>query len=107
MDGGPDFGDLVIFAGGIDAIGEQHNEQLAVGVDPDRCSSKSRVAVAMCGEIMSAGTAFCGYDPSERAGIFRQRLWNGKFSNSRTFYYAVMGIDAPIQQHLAEGGQIR
>ena len=72
MDGGPDFGDFVIFAGGIDAIGEQHNEQLAIGIDPDGCSGKSCVAVAMCGEIMSAGTAFCGYYPAEGAGILRQ-----------------------------------
>src|SRR5215469_10161543 len=66
---GTDFGDLMIFARGMDAVGEQHDEKLAVGVDPDAGAGEAGVAVAVRRKIVAAGAVFRGHDPAERACV--------------------------------------
>src|SRR6516225_10201135 len=70
VDGGADFGDLMILAGGMDSVRQQHYKQLAIRIDPNRGSRKTRVAVTVGREIVSAGTVFGWDNPSQGAGVF-------------------------------------
>jgi hypothetical protein len=44
VEGGAELGYLLIFAGGVDSIGEQHYKELAVGIDPDARAGEAGVA---------------------------------------------------------------
>jgi hypothetical protein len=48
-----DAADLVVVARGMHAIGEQHHEKLAVGIDPQRRAGKTQVAEAARGKMIS------------------------------------------------------
>src|ERR1700719_2877972 len=103
---GADLGDLLVFAGGIDAVGQQDDEELAVRVDPDRCAGKAGVAEAVRGEVMAAGGTFCRDGPAESARSIRERLWRGELSYGGSFQNTAVSVDTPVQQHLAEGREV-
>ena len=67
VQGGPDLLDLRIFSSGMDAIGQEGHEELAVGVDPDASAGEAGVAETVGGEIVAAASAFGGDGPAERA----------------------------------------
>jgi hypothetical protein len=106
VDGGADLGDFHVFAGGIDAIGQQDDEECAIGVDPDGRAGEAGVAVAVDREIVATGAAFSGDDPAKRARIFRERLRRGEFRDGGALQDAIVGVDAAVDEHLAEGGKI-
>src|ERR1700687_1351061 len=68
---GAELCDFLVLAGRVDAIGEEHDEELAVWIDPDRRAGEASVAEAVWREIMAAGAAFGGHRPSERARAAR------------------------------------
>ena len=67
MQGGPNLGNFVVLARGIHAIRQQHNKELAVRIDPDRGTSETGMTEAVGQKIVTAGAAFSGHNPTERA----------------------------------------
>src|SRR6266849_1358321 len=102
-----DFGNVVIFTRGIDAVRQQHDEKLFVRVEPDGCAGKTGVAVAMRGKIVAAGTSFGRHHPAQGPRVFRQRLRRGEFRNGGALQDAFVAVNAAVQQHLAKAGQVR
>ena len=54
MHGGAHGRDLVVCARGINAVGEKDDEELPVGVDPDRSAGKAQMAEAARGKVVAA-----------------------------------------------------
>ena len=48
MEGGTQLGNLLVFAGGMDAIGEQYDEEFALGIDPDASAGEAGVTETVC-----------------------------------------------------------
>ena len=82
---GADFGNFVIVARGIHAIGQEDGKELAVRVDPDGRASEASVSVAVRGEIVAAGTVFGGNHPTQCAFVLGEWLRDGEFGDRRAF----------------------
>ena len=106
VDGGADLGDFHVFAGGIDAIGQEDDEECAIGVDPDGRAGEAGVAVAVNREMVATGAAFSGDHPAKGARIVRERLRRGEFRDGGALQDAIVGVDATVDEHLAEGRKI-
>jgi hypothetical protein len=104
---GPDLRDFLVFASGMDAIGQQNDEKLVLSVNPDRCASKPSVAETMRGEVVAAGRAFRWDGPAQRAGIVRKRLGGGELRDRGALQDSPMAIYATVEKHLTERGEIR
>src|SRR6267154_6197439 len=104
--GGAHGRNLVIFARGIDAVGQQDDEELAVRVNPDRRAGKSKVSKAAWRKISAARRIRRGRHPSERVRIAREHLWSGELRNRRASKQAVVAVDAAVQKHLAKHREI-
>src|ERR1700733_2318637 len=94
-------------ASGIDAVGKQDDEELAVRIDPDRCAGKAGVAKAVRGKVMAAGGAVRRDAPAESARPIRERLWRGELGDGGSFQNTAVSVDAAVQQHLAERCEVR
>src|ERR1700688_3663844 len=95
-------GHFLIIARGIDAIGEQHHEKFAVGINPDGSAGKSGVPETMCGEKVPAGPTFGWNRPPERACTARKLLRRGKLRDGGAPQNAKMRIAAAVYLHLAK-----
>src|SRR5277367_3007670 len=78
VEGGTDLLDLRVFSSGMDAIGEEDHEELAVGVNPDAGAGEAGVAEAVGGEIVAAAAAFGGDGPAQGARAARKFLRLGE-----------------------------
>lgn len=107
VEGRADLGDFVIFARGIDAIGEQYDENLAVWVNPNGSAGEAGVSVTMRRKEVAAGAAFGGHDPAERPGAVGEWLRCGELSNGGALEDALVSVNAAVEEHLAKRGQVR
>ncbi len=107
MKSGTELCDLLVFASGVDAVGEECDEELAVRVDPDAGAGEAGVAEAVWRKIMAAGAAFGGDGPAEGARATRKLLRRGELRDGGAPQNAVMCVDSAVEQHLAKRGDIR
>ena len=106
MHGGPHGRNLVVFARGIDAIGQQDDEKLAVRINPDRRAGKSQMPETARRKIAAARGIGRRHHPAERARVARERLGSGELRNRRASQQAMVAVYPAIQKHLAERREI-
>src|SRR5260370_40139585 len=99
--------DFLVFAGGVDAVGEGYDEELAVGIDPNAGAGEAGVAETVQRKIMAAGAAFGGHGPAEGACAARKLLRRGELRDGRAPQAARVRVNSAIQQPLAKAGKIR
>src|SRR5260370_11865398 len=99
--------DFLVFEGGVAAVGEEYDEELAVGMEPNAGEGEAGVAETVQRKIMAAGAAFGGHGPAEGACAARKLLRRGELRDGRAPQDAVMRVDSAIEQHLAKRGKIR
>ena len=53
---GAEMGNLGIFAGGVDAVGEEDDAEVAYGICPYGCAGESERAKGLCAKVVSTRT---------------------------------------------------
>src|SRR5271156_305290 len=106
VEGGADLLDLRVFARGVDTIGEEDYEELAVGIDPDAGAGEAGVTEAVCGKIMAAAAAFGGDGPAQGTRAAGKFLRLGELGYRGALEDAMVGVGAAVEEHLGEGGQV-
>src|SRR5580704_8490429 len=92
-----DLADFDIFSGWIYAICEQNHEKVLLRIDPQRCSGKSIVSIALRRKIFPGGRWLDRHIPSERARRFASLHARRKLRHDFTLKQPVMRVDAAIQ----------
>src|SRR5687767_9649127 len=99
---------LLILAPRIDAIGEKHDEQIALEVDPQAGAGEPGVPDRLCGEEVAAGGAKAagrGHVPAD--GAAREIvLLRAQAVDGRRVEQSFHPVEPVVQQHLREHGQI-
>ncbi len=103
----PDFGDFLIFAGGIYSVRQKHYKKLPVGINPNRGAGEASMAEGVRSHKVAAGAAFSGHSPAEGASAAGKLLRRGEFGDGRAAKNALVRIHSAVEQHLAERRQIR
>ena len=83
---GAEMGNLGVFAGGVDAVGEEDDAEVAYGICPYGCAGESERAKGLFAKVAAART-FAGGDrvPAECPGAVGRdigacgELWNAPF----------------------------
>ena len=83
---GAEMGNLGVFAGGVDAVGEEDDAEVADGICPYGCAGESERAKGLFAKVVSTRT-FAGGDrvPAECPGAIGRdvgaggKLWNAPF----------------------------
>ena len=77
----PHLGNFVVFPRRVDAIRQQHHEDLAVRIDPNRSARETGMPEAVRRKVAPAGAALGRHHPAQRARPARKLLRHRELRN--------------------------
>src|SRR5690606_20545764 len=93
----------VVRSARVDPVGQQHDEQILGGVDPEAYAGEAGVAEGLGGEVVAGAGATGGRVPAERPARCG-RLAAGVAADRLRPKETHVAVAAAVQQHLSEDG---